>query len=160
MCFSAWLPQVKSVMIIILSAQQSLAQALQFLQDLRFDFSPPALIIHERMQADTDHLRSLLDSQPCTQPHNPQPLTIGQIISSFSAQQGIYWLFPTNNPHRTAPQCDISKIQNCFRRCSIANSIKIVEINKNMNNNVESRCFNRSNATRSQCLCIKQEKYP
>lgn len=133
---------------------------LQFHKDLRFNFSPPALIIHQCVPADTDHIRSLPDSQPGTQSQNPQSLTIGQFASFRSAQQGISRLLSVDNTHRTAPECGISHHQNCFHRSAIANPINTVGLYKNMNNNVESRCFNRSNATRSQCLCIKQEKYP
>ena len=97
---------------------------LQFHKDLRFNFSPPALIIHQCVPADTDHIRSLPDSQPGTQSHDPQPLTIRQSVLILSAQQGILRLLPTYNSHRTAPEFGISRIRNCFRSCVIANQIK------------------------------------
>ena len=156
----AWLLQLNAFRLSCNTAQQIVVEQLKLLGNIPFDCRPTALIIHQRMTANTELFRSLPDSQPGTQPHDSQPLTVGQFASCFSAQQGIPRLLPTNDPHRTAPECDISHIHNCFRRCAIANPIKIVELYKNMNNNVENRYFNRSNATRSQCLCIKQEKYP
>ena len=64
-------------MLIALTAKRSLVKALQFLKDVRFYFVTPTLIIHQRMPADTSPLRSLTDSQPGTQSHDPQPLTVG-----------------------------------------------------------------------------------
>lgn len=111
------------------------------------------------MTANTELLRSLPDSQPGTQPHNPQSLNIGQPVLILSAQQGIPRFLPTDSPHRTAPECGISRIQNCFRRCAIANPIKIVVFYKNMNNNVENGQFYKSNATITRILCRKTIEY-
>ena len=80
---------------------------LQFLKELRFDFSSPTLIIHQSVTADTDHIRSLTDSQPGTQPHDPQPLSARQSGIILSAQQGILRLLPVDNPNKTAPECGI-----------------------------------------------------
>ena len=94
-------------MLFVLTVQQSLVKALQFLKDHRFDFSSPSLIIHQRMPTDTDLLRRLPDSQPCTEPQNSQSLTIGHFISRLSAQKGIPRLLPTDIPRRAAPECEI-----------------------------------------------------
>ena len=108
------------------------------------------------MPTDTDHIRSLPYSQPGTQPHDPQLLTIGQFVSSFSAQHGIPRLLSVDNPHRTAPECVISPHQKYFRRHAIANPINSVELYKNMNQNVENWNFAKSKATIVRILYKKQ----
>ena len=93
------------------------------------------------MTADTELLGGFQYSQPGTQSHDPQPLTVRQSVLILSAQQGIFRLLSTDDPYRTAPECNILQIRNCFRRCVIANPIKIVELYKNMNNSVENGYF-------------------
>ena len=63
-----------------------------------------------------------------------------------------------DNTHRTAPECGILHIQNCFRRRVIANPINTVELYKNMNNSVENWDFSKSNSTIAHVLCIKAIK--
>ena len=67
-------------------------------------------------------------------------------------------LFPADYPHRTALECGILQIWNCFRSRVIANPIKIVELYKNMNNSVVNGNFNKSKATIARILYKKAIK--
>lgn len=83
------------------------------------NFRPPALIIHQRMPANTDRLRSLPDSQPGAKSEHLQPLAVSKRIHITSAQQGILRLLSPDYSYRAAPECGIYAggiIREYFRR--------------------------------------------
>lgn len=101
---------------------------MQILVNFPFDCRSPALIIHQRMPANPDRLRSLPDSQPGVKSEHFQPLAISKRIHITSAQQGILRLLSPDHFHRAAPECVIQlcgNIWQCFRKWHIDNQIKM-----------------------------------
>ena len=94
----------------------------------RLNYRLSALIVHQRMPANTDRLRSLPDSQPGAKPEHFQTLTVSKRTHITSAQQGILRLLSPDHFHRAAPECVIQLYGNmwqCFRRWHIDNQIKM-----------------------------------
>ena len=94
----------------------------------RLNYRLSAFIVHQRMPANTDRLRSLPDSQPGTKPEHFQPLAVSKRIHITSAQQGIFRLLSPDHFHRAAPERRIwhcGNIWQCFRRWHIDNQIKM-----------------------------------
>ena len=94
----------------------------------RLNYRLSALIVHQRMPANPDRLRSLPDSQPGVKSEHFQPLAISKRIHITSAQQGIFRFLSPDHFHRAAPECVIQLYGNmwqCFRRLHIDNQIKM-----------------------------------
>ena len=94
----------------------------------RLNYRLSALIIHQRMPANPDRLRSLPDSQPGVKSEHFQPLAISKRIHITSAQQGIFRFLSPDHFHRAAPERGIRpcvNIRQCFRRLHIDNQIKM-----------------------------------
>ena len=101
---------------------------MQLRVNFPFDCRSPALIIHQRMPANPDRLRSLPDSQPGVKSEHFQPLAISKRIHITSAQQGFFRFLSPDHFHRAAPECVIQLYGNmwqCFRRLHIDNQIKM-----------------------------------
>ena len=65
----------------------------------RLNYRLSALIVHQRMPANTDRLRSLPDSQPGVKSEHFQPLAVSKRIHITSAQQGILRLLSPDHFH-------------------------------------------------------------
>ena len=94
----------------------------------RLNYRLSALIVHQRMPANPDRLRSLPDSQSGVKSEHFQPLAVSKRIHITSAQQGILRLLSPDHFHRAAPERGIrpcGNIRQCFRRWHIDNQIKM-----------------------------------
>lgn len=94
----------------------------------RLNYRLSALIVHQRMPANPDRLRSLPDSQPGVKSEHFQPLAISKRIHITSAQQGIFRFLSPDHFHRAAPECVIQLCGNIwqrFRKWHIDNQIKM-----------------------------------
>ena len=94
----------------------------------RLNYRLSALIVHQRMPANSDRLRGLPDSQPGAKPEHLRPLTVSKRTHITSAQQGIFRLLSPDHFHRAAPERRIwhcGNIWQCFRRWHIDNQIKM-----------------------------------
>lgn len=94
----------------------------------RLNYRLSAFIVHQRMPANPDRLRSLPDSQSGVKSEHFQPLAVSKRIHITSAQQGIFRLLSADHFHRAAPERGIrpcGNIRQCFRRWHIDNQIKM-----------------------------------